>query len=115
MWRNVLFALFIILIVALVLLFSWMSQPIETSMACIDKGTDAISIEYQTNIPCFFHVRWTSDTSVGFDHYGLGLTHKAYFIPGKDDKCYDMEMIFVSLTGEVKIIDCCLERFGRRY
>lgn len=110
MWRNVLIV--IILITALV--FTWMAQPIETSIACIDKG-DVITIEYQTNVPCFYHVRWVSDTEIGFDHYGLGLNHKAYFIPGKDDKCYEMQMIFVGLTGEIKIIDCCLERFGRRY
>jgi len=115
MWRNVLFTLFIILIVALVLLFSWISQPIDQGMACIDRGESVISIEYTTNVPCWFHVRYCSNYTCGFDHYGFGIHHKAYFSTANGENCFDIQMIFVGLTGKITVQDYCLERYGKRY
>ena len=98
----------VVLIIALLTTVLFYSQDIELSKAEVTYD-GLIVVHYDSNVPCRMYVRYDSDLSSKFYDSGFGTSHNATFIPDKE-AYFNVQLIFVGLTGKVTLREFCLNK-----
>lgn len=97
----------LIIVLLLVVTILLCSQDITLSKGKLAQD-EFLTVHLNSNVPCKMYVLYCSDVTCREYETPFSMGHDAIF--PTNEGCMEVELIFVGITGKIKVLQFCLDK-----